>query len=276
MESLGSHTRALRCLLFKTRATRHSASALPVLVRSRHDEKVPVSPRRLRIQPSSPPPNHPNNHLFRQPNSSPPPVSGSVLQPHGKRRRARSRPRSSGAVGSHQTSGHSGVGVPGLRSPPQPGPVPARFAGGVEDSPSGSKGRCYRELARSRQLERAAGFLVTRPLLIAPRGGEEGLVFLGLCKSLSAPLCFSCGAGGSSCDLCPLAQREGAAGSSAPRHAQTRAGAPAAAPKMAAAARGGPGPARSRVLRVSAPCRCRLPVPVPRDAVPQHDVPAVR
>ncbi|XP_075298691.1 serine/threonine-protein kinase SIK3 isoform X1 [Opisthocomus hoazin] len=39
--------------------------------------------QRLRIQPSSPPPNHPNNHLFRQPNSSPPPVSGSVLQPHG-------------------------------------------------------------------------------------------------------------------------------------------------------------------------------------------------
>ncbi|KAM6400397.1 serine/threonine-protein kinase SIK3 isoform 4-T4 [Rhynochetos jubatus] len=39
--------------------------------------------QRLRIQPSSPPPNHPNNHLFRQPNSSPPPVSTSVLQPHG-------------------------------------------------------------------------------------------------------------------------------------------------------------------------------------------------
>ncbi|XP_005495497.4 serine/threonine-protein kinase SIK3 isoform X4 [Zonotrichia albicollis] len=39
--------------------------------------------QRLRIQPSSPPPNHPSNHLFRQPNSSPPPVSSSVLQPHG-------------------------------------------------------------------------------------------------------------------------------------------------------------------------------------------------
>ncbi|XP_069735477.1 serine/threonine-protein kinase SIK3-like isoform X2 [Phaenicophaeus curvirostris] len=39
--------------------------------------------QRLRIQPSSPPPNHPNNHLFRQPNSSPPPVSSSVLQTHG-------------------------------------------------------------------------------------------------------------------------------------------------------------------------------------------------
>ncbi|XP_036180122.1 serine/threonine-protein kinase SIK3 isoform X1 [Myotis myotis] len=37
--------------------------------------------QRLRIQPSSPPPNHPNNHLFRQPSSSPPPMS--VGQPHG-------------------------------------------------------------------------------------------------------------------------------------------------------------------------------------------------
>ncbi|XP_074833253.1 serine/threonine-protein kinase SIK3 isoform X2 [Carettochelys insculpta] len=39
--------------------------------------------QRLRIQPSSPPPNHPNNHLFRQPNSSPPPVNTSVLRTHG-------------------------------------------------------------------------------------------------------------------------------------------------------------------------------------------------
>uniref|UniRef100_A0A7M4DWM2 non-specific serine/threonine protein kinase n=2 Tax=Crocodylus porosus TaxID=8502 RepID=A0A7M4DWM2_CROPO len=39
--------------------------------------------QRLRIQPSSPPPNHPNNHLFRQPNSSPPPVSSGMLQTHG-------------------------------------------------------------------------------------------------------------------------------------------------------------------------------------------------
>uniref|UniRef100_A0A8C8RQY8 non-specific serine/threonine protein kinase n=1 Tax=Pelusios castaneus TaxID=367368 RepID=A0A8C8RQY8_9SAUR len=39
--------------------------------------------QRLRIQPSSPPPNHPNNHLFRQPNSSPPPVNSGMLQTHG-------------------------------------------------------------------------------------------------------------------------------------------------------------------------------------------------
>ncbi|KAM7085133.1 serine/threonine-protein kinase SIK3 isoform 3-T3 [Molossus nigricans] len=39
--------------------------------------------QRLRIQPSSPPPNHPNNHLFRQPSSSPPPMGGAMAQPHG-------------------------------------------------------------------------------------------------------------------------------------------------------------------------------------------------
>ncbi|KAH0623367.1 hypothetical protein JD844_031637 [Phrynosoma platyrhinos] len=39
--------------------------------------------QRLRIQPSSPPPNHPSNHLFRQADSSPPPTSGSVHQSHG-------------------------------------------------------------------------------------------------------------------------------------------------------------------------------------------------
>ncbi|XP_061449408.1 serine/threonine-protein kinase SIK3 isoform X2 [Rhineura floridana] len=38
--------------------------------------------QRLRIQPSSPPPNHPSNHLFRQTESSPPPVSSSMLQSH--------------------------------------------------------------------------------------------------------------------------------------------------------------------------------------------------
>ncbi|XP_030685280.1 serine/threonine-protein kinase SIK3 isoform X2 [Nomascus leucogenys] len=39
--------------------------------------------QRLRIQPSSPPPNHPNNHLFRQPSNSPPPMSSAMIQPHG-------------------------------------------------------------------------------------------------------------------------------------------------------------------------------------------------
>nr|XP_008121790.1 PREDICTED: serine/threonine-protein kinase SIK3 isoform X2 [Anolis carolinensis] len=39
--------------------------------------------QRLRIQPSSPPPNHPSNHLFRQPDSSPPPTASSVHQSHG-------------------------------------------------------------------------------------------------------------------------------------------------------------------------------------------------
>ncbi|XP_077421841.1 serine/threonine-protein kinase SIK3 homolog isoform X2 [Vanacampus margaritifer] len=37
--------------------------------------------QRLHIQPSSPPPTHPSNHLFRQPNQNSPP--GSVMQGHG-------------------------------------------------------------------------------------------------------------------------------------------------------------------------------------------------
>nr|XP_015193033.1 PREDICTED: serine/threonine-protein kinase SIK3 isoform X1 [Lepisosteus oculatus] len=39
--------------------------------------------QRLRIQPSSPPPTHPSNHLFRQPNQSPPPGSTAMMQGHG-------------------------------------------------------------------------------------------------------------------------------------------------------------------------------------------------
>ncbi|XP_019748280.1 serine/threonine-protein kinase SIK3 homolog isoform X3 [Hippocampus comes] len=39
--------------------------------------------QRLRIQPSSPPPTHPSNHLFRQPNQSSPPGSAGMMQGHG-------------------------------------------------------------------------------------------------------------------------------------------------------------------------------------------------
>ncbi|XP_034556482.1 serine/threonine-protein kinase SIK3 homolog isoform X4 [Notolabrus celidotus] len=39
--------------------------------------------QRLRIQPSSPPPTHPSNHLFRQSNQSPPPGSAGMMQGHG-------------------------------------------------------------------------------------------------------------------------------------------------------------------------------------------------
>uniref|UniRef100_A0A8C5DIT8 non-specific serine/threonine protein kinase n=1 Tax=Gouania willdenowi TaxID=441366 RepID=A0A8C5DIT8_GOUWI len=38
--------------------------------------------QRLHIQPSSPPPTHPSNHLFRQPNQSPPPGSAGMMQGH--------------------------------------------------------------------------------------------------------------------------------------------------------------------------------------------------
>ncbi|XP_053728887.1 serine/threonine-protein kinase SIK3 homolog isoform X1 [Synchiropus splendidus] len=39
--------------------------------------------QRLHIQPSSPPPTHPSNHLFRQPNQSSPPGSAGMMQAHG-------------------------------------------------------------------------------------------------------------------------------------------------------------------------------------------------
>ncbi|XP_061682700.1 serine/threonine-protein kinase SIK3 homolog isoform X2 [Syngnathoides biaculeatus] len=39
--------------------------------------------QRLRIQASSPPPTHPSNHLFRQPNQSSPPGSVGIMQGHG-------------------------------------------------------------------------------------------------------------------------------------------------------------------------------------------------
>ncbi|XP_031599931.2 serine/threonine-protein kinase SIK3 homolog isoform X2 [Oreochromis aureus] len=40
--------------------------------------------QRLRIQPSSPPPTQPSNHLFRQPNQSSPPGSVGLMQGHGQ------------------------------------------------------------------------------------------------------------------------------------------------------------------------------------------------
>ncbi|KAM9812317.1 serine/threonine-protein kinase SIK3 homolog isoform X3 [Syngnathus typhle] len=39
--------------------------------------------QRLRIQPSSPPPTHPSNHLFRQPNQTSPPGSAGIMPGHG-------------------------------------------------------------------------------------------------------------------------------------------------------------------------------------------------
>ncbi|XP_051536039.1 serine/threonine-protein kinase SIK3 homolog isoform X2 [Myxocyprinus asiaticus] len=53
-----------------------------------HGENQPSSHltyqlQRLRIQPSSPPPSHPTNHLFRTANQSPPPGSQGMMQVHG-------------------------------------------------------------------------------------------------------------------------------------------------------------------------------------------------
>lgn len=194
-------------------------------MRSRHAEKALVSLRRLRIQPSSPPPNHPNNHLFRQPNSSPPPVSSSVLQPHGKHRQF---PEPSARLGAgHLAEAYGPRAAPGKTARVGAGGCgpsalqPLRFADDVKDSPSGSKGWCYRELARICQLECVDTFLVMRSLLIAPGGGEAGLIFLALCKSLSAPLCFPFCARASSPDFCPLVQRYRSEEQLSPRHLQT-------------------------------------------------------
>ncbi|XP_052472641.1 serine/threonine-protein kinase SIK3 homolog isoform X1 [Carassius gibelio] len=53
-----------------------------------HGENQPSSHltyqlQRLRIQPSSPPPTHPSNHLFRPANQSPPPGGQGMMQAHG-------------------------------------------------------------------------------------------------------------------------------------------------------------------------------------------------
>ncbi|XP_062329939.1 serine/threonine-protein kinase SIK3 homolog isoform X1 [Osmerus eperlanus] len=71
--------------------------------------------QRLRIQPSSPPPTHPSNHLFRQPNQSPPPCSAEMMQGHGgppavqyQHGPSRYQPQS----GSPPPSGHPRVGLP--------------------------------------------------------------------------------------------------------------------------------------------------------------------
>lgn len=208
-------------------------------MRSTHDEKALVSLRRLRIQPSSPPPNHPNNHLFRQPNSSPPPVSSSVLQPHGKHRRF-TEPSAllgaghlaepyglSKAPGKTVRVGAGGFGPSAFES--------LRFADDVKDSPSGSKGWCYQELARICQLECVDAFLVMRSLLIAPGGGEEGLIFLGLCKSLSTLLCFPFCARASSRDFCTRVQCDRIQEQLSPHHLQTCAGALSTSQRAAAA-----------------------------------------
>uniref|UniRef100_A0A673A348 non-specific serine/threonine protein kinase n=1 Tax=Sphaeramia orbicularis TaxID=375764 RepID=A0A673A348_9TELE len=46
-------------------------------------QSLPTTTTLLRIQPSSPPPTHPSNHLFRQPNQSPPPGTAGIMQGHG-------------------------------------------------------------------------------------------------------------------------------------------------------------------------------------------------
>uniref|UniRef100_A0A8C6XRD4 non-specific serine/threonine protein kinase n=1 Tax=Naja naja TaxID=35670 RepID=A0A8C6XRD4_NAJNA len=70
--------------------------------------------QRLQIQPSSPPPSHPSNHLFKQTDSSPPPVSSSMLQTHG----AASQTPFQGGTPSPPPAHGSIFQQPGNRSPP--------------------------------------------------------------------------------------------------------------------------------------------------------------
>lgn len=152
-------------------------------------------------------------------------MSSSVLQPHGKHRQF---PEPSARLGAgHLAEAYGPRAAPGKTARVGAGGCgpsalqPLRFADDVKDSPSGSKGWCYRELARICQLECVDTFLVMRSLLIAPGGGEAGLIFLALCKSLSAPLCFPFCARASSPDFCPLVQRYRSEEQLSPRHLQT-------------------------------------------------------
>ncbi|XP_063167107.1 serine/threonine-protein kinase SIK3 isoform X3 [Candoia aspera] len=107
--------------------------------------------QRLQIQPSSPPPSHPSNHLFRQTDSSPPPVSSSVLQTHS----AASQTQFQGGTPSPPPPHSTIFQQPGNRSPPptlalpcvglqqqgQPVPLPMQEPGDLVGSSLQQAGR---------------------------------------------------------------------------------------------------------------------------------------
>ncbi|MBN3285527.1 SIK3 kinase, partial [Polyodon spathula] len=90
--------------------------------------------QRLRIKPASPPPTHPSNHLFRQPNQSPPPGSTGLLQSHGAGSPSQYQGMSSHSAALFQQSSNS---------PPPPGlprvgmaPPPSNMPRGVSMAPA--------------------------------------------------------------------------------------------------------------------------------------------
>ncbi|MGH0159627.1 UNVERIFIED_CONTAM: hypothetical protein FKN15_065484 [Acipenser sinensis] len=90
--------------------------------------------QRLRIKPSSPPPTHPSNHLFRQPNQSPPPGSTGLLQSHGAGSPSQYQGMPSHSAALFQQSSNS---------PPPPGlprvgmaPPPSNMPRGVSMAPA--------------------------------------------------------------------------------------------------------------------------------------------
>ncbi|XP_077633708.1 serine/threonine-protein kinase SIK3 isoform X5 [Crocuta crocuta] len=109
--------------------------------------------QRLRIQPSSPPPSHPNNHLFRPPSNSPPPMSGTMIQSHGAVSPSQfpGLPSRSAVFQQQPESCSPPPGVAltclGLQQPAQPQPVtiqvqePVDVLGGMPGAAAGSAGR---------------------------------------------------------------------------------------------------------------------------------------
>ncbi|KAG9342095.1 hypothetical protein JZ751_017092 [Albula glossodonta] len=89
--------------------------------------------QRLRIQPSSPPPTHPSNHLFRQPNQSPPPGSSAIMQGHG----GQSSVSYQHSTGLYQTSSESPppTGLPRAVGMPQQQPGLPRTVGMPQQQP---------------------------------------------------------------------------------------------------------------------------------------------
>ncbi|MGH0186905.1 UNVERIFIED_CONTAM: hypothetical protein FKN15_021884 [Acipenser sinensis] len=97
--------------------------------------------QRLRIKPSSPPPTHPSNHLFRQPNQSPPPGSTGLLQSHGagSPSQYQGMPSHSAALFQHRSLGRfsSSTGYDQTHLHPHLFPENARVAAGTYSQGTG-------------------------------------------------------------------------------------------------------------------------------------------
>uniref|UniRef100_A0A8C8FLM0 non-specific serine/threonine protein kinase n=1 Tax=Oncorhynchus tshawytscha TaxID=74940 RepID=A0A8C8FLM0_ONCTS len=89
--------------------------------------------QRLRIQPSSPPPTHASNHLFRQPNQSPPPTA--MMQGHAVQY------QHGPALYQPSSGSPPPCGLRPVTLPPQQQPCPSSRGGGVELGGGGAQQR---------------------------------------------------------------------------------------------------------------------------------------